>query len=169
MFIHRLDPNGQASLQGNLGEDNFEEVLKRKQISWRKATKFEQFKHWDYLIKNHWKVDVKTAKRLSRRSGEQQYERTVLELWGSSKTNCGWLRGKADGIAFEQKDCWLIFRREDLLAYAQKKIEGKEIMTHSQPPELNQPYRRWNNEFEIFVWVEINDLLKELNSVKWNK
>ncbi len=168
MFTHYLDPTGQASAQGTTGEKNFEEVMKKRGITWRPATFPEQMKHWDYLIKDKWRIDCKTAKRLAR-SMPQQYELTVLELWGGSERNSGWLRGQADGIAFEQLDCWLIFERKKLLSFALRKVGTKGYVTHEYPPVTYQPYRRATNKFEIFIWASIADMRAELEFAKWNK
>jgi len=81
--------------------------------------------HWDYLIEKEgaaFRVEVKSSKRISRDDDGTQSDLTWIELHGVRPNDPGWLFGKADLIAFEKENSFLLVRKPDLLDMVNKKV-----------------------------------------------
>ncbi len=81
--------------------------------------------HWDYLIEKEnlaFKVEVKGRKRIRRDDDGAQSDFTWVELHGVRPKDAGWLFGKADLIAFEKEDSFILVKKTDLLAMVNKKV-----------------------------------------------
>ena len=168
-YQHRLDPQGLAANLGGKAEDKFETSCMKAGFEYERATrnsdpKFDEARrgHWDFIVCSQ-KVDVKGMKRFHRHDPEVQADYICLELRGSGwKGNSGWLQGKANGIAFEQPNTWLIFGRQDLLNWINKTMKTRWDHTlHSteEDIEIYKTYRRSTDKFEVFVWVPLADVM----------
>jgi len=109
--------------------------------------------HWDYSIKNpageEFKVDVKARKRKNRHDKNVQDEWAWIELHGVRKNDLGWLfGGKADLLAFERKDDFVIIKRERLQHLANSLV-NKSI-------SVQNPYEA---EYKIYSRKDRNDQL----------
>ena len=99
-----------------------------KKLGWKvtpsaKAQNIDE--HWDFLIEKEghaYKVEVKSRKRVSRDDAGTQSALTWVELHGVRPKDAGWLFGKADLIAFEKENSFLLVRKADLLAVVNKKV-----------------------------------------------
>lgn len=106
---------------GKNAEVKFENILKNNKIKYDVANKDQEMKeHWDYLIKGNKEVkpgryEVKSAKAKAR-GLEKDYNIIYIEF-KSVGGNQGWIYGKADFIAFETPEGFLVFPREKLLNY----------------------------------------------------
>ncbi len=110
---------------GETAESQFAELARQKGWQVTKAPgRRDRDEHWDFLIqkgKQKFRVDVKARKRISRRDAALQDHWVWIELHGVRKDDPGWLYGgKADLIAFETKDSFVIARRADLIALVEK-------------------------------------------------
>ena len=72
----------------------------------------EQFSHVDYVT-DIGKIDVKARKRVSRTDEDVQDELVWLEF-KNVQGKQGWIYGKADIIAFEREEDFLLVKRDDL-------------------------------------------------------
>jgi hypothetical protein len=81
--------------------------------------------HWDFLIEKEgleFKVEVKGRKRIRRVDDEAQSDFTWVELHGVRPKDPGWLFGRADLIAFEKEDSFILVKKADLLTLVNKKV-----------------------------------------------
>jgi hypothetical protein len=94
--------------------------------------------HFDLIVKakyhdghtKDFKVDVKSMKKFNRQDEQIQDEWIWVEfknVYGKS----GWLYGEADLIAFEVKEGFLLVKRDDLLALAEKVVDRKTKVIYS--------------------------------------
>lgn len=142
-------------------ERKFAEIcIKRKQILIHSNRDQDIYEHWDWKITNPKTnqislVDVKGARKKSRSDISPNYDITWLELM-NVRGSVGWLKGKADFIAFEQEDHFLLVKRLDLLNWIKGKITNKEIVRHT-----NQALYRWYRRLgrkDIITLVNISDI-----------
>ena len=120
----------------------------------------DMYEHWDWKITNPKTnqislVDVKGARKKSRSDIYPNYDITWLELM-NVRGNVGWLKGKADFIAFEQEDHFLLVKRSDLLDWVKGQITNREIVHHT-----NQALYRWYRRLgrkDIVTLVNISDI-----------
>lgn len=110
---------------------------------------------WESPRKGVIGIDVKGLNKSSR--GDKNFDDTIhwLELQ-NVKGKDGWLKGKADYIAFRTLTDIIFIKREKLLNFALEKIEGKEIV-YDTPKECYVPYKR-------LKWGRDDLSLKTLNS-----
>ena len=128
---HYLDTTGICLINGNRAENRFAQIaigykLKVKQANFDEDTK----KHFDLVIENSKgmkrRVDVKSMKTISRETNVLQDDYIWLELHGVNHGNNGWIfGGKANYIAFETKNEFLLVPRFKLAEFAKKIIESK--------------------------------------------
>ena len=92
----------QLSLSRNDSERWFGEICIKKHISITHSEEEEDMKeHWDWKANNSL-VDVKGARKDARSDSSLNFDITWLEVT-NVRGDPGWLKGKADFIAFEQR------------------------------------------------------------------
>lgn len=122
---NRFDKKDSLEL-GEKAEAYFVKIALRSGWKISASTRDENINaHWDYRIEkdsDDFKVEVKSAKRVHRDDEKIQYDFTWVELHGVRPNDTGWLFGKADLIAFEKQNSFIIVKRLDLLALVNKKV-----------------------------------------------
>ena len=163
MEKHYLDTDGYSTIKGNLCEYEYELKLIKKSIPHRKANRFEQKLHWDFILSGTHKIEVKSSKAKNKYQ-EPAYDEIVLELHGYQPYNNGWLKGQADYIAFQQKDgSFIHFKRGQLLEWIQKELLNKHgdisiQKNWSEEIKDYQLYFRPGNHLEEFCYVPLKDI-----------
>jgi hypothetical protein len=143
----------------NASELRFKNMCLGKKFQISKATKNQDiYEHWDFKV-NKSLVDVKGLKKVSRSDGNYNHDIAWLEIQ-NVRGNLGWLKGKADFIAFEQKDYFLIVERGSLLNWLRKKITNVNFVTSSRLA-LYRLYQRSGRK-DIISMVKISDFKKEI-------
>lgn len=105
----------------NASEIRFRDICLKHDLPISKSNRNEDiYEHWDFRVKNSL-VDVKGLKKISRSDSDFNFDTTWVEIQ-NVRGDLGWLKGKADFIAFEQKEYYLITRRLDLLYWLRQKI-----------------------------------------------
>jgi len=104
-------------------------VMIAKQLGWQvtPASKDENMnEHWDFLVEKEdyaFKVEVKSRKRISRDDQGTQSQFVWVELHGGRPKDAGWLFGKADLVAFEREDSFILVKKSDLLTVVNSKVD----------------------------------------------
>ncbi len=115
--------------------------------------------HWDVRITNgkvQYKVDVKTMKRISRKDEEKQDKYHWVELHGVRKYDNGWLfGGKAELIAFETMNEFIIVERERLIDIVNRNLEYQEV---ADPNEAIYKVYKRPNRFDSLTLVPTEHL-----------
>ena len=75
--------------------------------------------------------------------------------------NPGWIYGKANFIAFELNNSWLIVKRQKLIELIDKKVVDKTI---SKSKDFYTYYQRWGRN-DIIVKVKTSDLREIANFI----
>ena len=114
---------------------------------------------WDSPKKGVIGIDVKGIKAHSTSAHTFDDSINWLEIQNTLGEN-GWLKGEADYIAFKTFTDVIFVKRQKLLDWTLKMIEGKEIV-HETPTDYYIPYNRskWGNK-DIVVKCRTSDLRK---------
>ena len=156
--------NTESWNRGQEVESDFSKLLDARSVSWRKATKREQFSHVDYST-SFGSIDVKAKKRVSRSDSSEQEEFIWLEF-KNVQGNRGWLDGSADIIAFERADDFVLVRRRDLLLWGKGKCDLNTLITNSRDALYKGYSRKGRND--LISIVKMSDVL-ELHHRVWKK
>lgn len=120
------------------------------------ASKEEDIKeHWDVQISA--KIDVKGLKKKNRSDVQEDENFHWVELSnvnGGKRT--GSLYGKADFLAFETLDYWILVETKKLQDFIESKCKGKKIENTKEPYTF---YRREGRK-DILVRVKTLDLMR---------
>jgi hypothetical protein len=122
--------------------------------------------HWDVLLKNNCRVDVKAMKRIKRSDEFVQDEWCWVELHGVRKNDKGWLYGKAKVIAFETDKDFILVKRTDLIKLVNKYVNS-DILVNSAEEAKYKVYQRRGRADKITL-IETAKL-KEIKHVIWSK
>lgn len=150
-------------------EKKFAELCLAKNLQVVHATKNQDmYEHWDWKVTNpNTKkvslIDVKGARKKSRSDTKIDYDITWLEF-KNVRGNSGSLWGKADYIAFEQKEYFLICKRTDLINWLKGKIINKTFVNYSKDA-MYRYYQRIGRQ-DVITMVRIKDIEQDLNCGK---
>lgn len=114
--------------------------------------------HFDYEISKddqHYRVDVKSKKRLTRRTGDVQDDLIWIEFRSVRDTK-GWLFGDADLIAFETQDGFKIVERKALVRVINKHVK-LHVKADKAEDALYKVYTRKGRPDEITL-IKAGDL-----------
>lgn len=151
-------------------EKRFEEICLSKNLKVIHSTKNQDMhEHWDWKITNPKTnkvslIDIKGARKKSRSDNKLDYNITWLELRNVHGEK-GSLLGKADYIAFEQKDYFLICKRKDLVSWMKSKITNKKFVQYSREA-MYRYYQRYGRK-DVITMVVISDIKKDLQHWKF--
>ena len=159
--------DGKDSLElGQGAERRFASIAQQKGWTVTEASKTGDIEgHYDYEISKddqHFRVDVKSKKRVSRRSGNVQDDLVWVEFRTVRGTK-GWLFGSADLIAFENTNGFRIVERKALVRVINKLVE---IHVRVNRPEdaLYKVYTRKGRPDEIAL-IKSSDL----DNILWDE
>ncbi|MFC1923556.1 hypothetical protein ACFLY4_09755 [Chloroflexota bacterium] len=146
---------------GDKSESHFKNIAKKRGWQCSDANRDENInEHWDYQIQSNeriYRVDVKAMKRISRRDTSTQDEWIWIELHGVRENDEGWLyAGKADLLAFETMNSFVIVERERLIALIEEKVDK----THSVNKGYQAKYKVYSRSGrpDLITLVNISDL-----------
>ena len=120
-------------------------------------------------INYHRRIDVKGLKRINRRDLQQQSDWICIEFQGITGYP-GWLYGKADIIAFETEEGFILINREVLVKYAEKCIDlSKEpIKSPKTGKKLFTLYQRYGRQ-DKFAFIPLSSIVTLKETVIWKE
>ncbi|HZQ06716.1 MAG TPA: hypothetical protein VFD70_09060 [Anaerolineae bacterium] len=152
---------------GDRAEAQFQ--LFAQQRGWSvKAASHDQniHEHWDLVIEKNgarYRVDVKALKRTRRADANTQDEWIWIEFHGVRRSDRGWLYdGKADLIAFQRPDSFLIVKRTSLIPLAEKLVDQR---ARVNAPALAK-YKLYSRRGRLDLIAQIES--KQLDAIKWD-
>ena len=156
---------------GQLAEDLFVKVAQDKGYEVRKSSAKEDiWSHIDYYITNKQgdvkSFDVKSRKRTSRNDNKFNDEWVWVEF-KNVRGYRGWLKGKADFIAFETKDSFLSVRRKDLLELCERLVNLENKVSTSSEAKYSAYTRRGRKD--VLSLVKLEDIRQGLKTWEWCK
>jgi hypothetical protein len=126
------------------------------------------YEHWDFeIVKDGYKrkVEVKAAKR-EKRTDESLNQEWVWIEFRNVRGEAGWLFGKANWIAFETQDPFLIVDRHDLYQLVRRVVD-RETQVESAREAKYKTYTRTGRPDQI-AQVRLDDLRK-IKKEEWAK
>lgn len=113
-YKNKHDISGRCSNEGYNAEQLFWKLVENLGGNPKWSNKEEQFAGIDFHVFSSVKVDVKSRKRKSRKDDKAQDEWIWVEF-KNVQGNDGWLYGKADYIAFERENDFILVDRRELV------------------------------------------------------
>lgn len=168
------DSNNSCSM-GYDSETTLAEVANKYNYTFRDSEDVEDYRdHIDcYLEKNgkKWSLDVKGRKRKARwQDNVDDMPPEDVWLWVEFKNvqgSKGWLYGKADLIAFELQDKYIIVRRKDLVNLSEKVVDMEYKVLKSYRAE-HKVYSRASRPKELTAMINLEDLMT-IKHYFWDK
>lgn len=142
----------------------FAKLLNKRTTDVRAADLKEQFSHVDYFS-DFGKIDVKARKRVARSDDNTQDDLVWLEF-KNVQGKFGWLYGKADWIAFERNEDFVLVKRHDLALMAEKLCAVGDRVAVGKDA-LYKGYQRSGRK-DLLSIVKMSDIL-ELYHQLWTK
>ena len=141
---------------GKQAEKAFVQLFESKGHKVEKSTKEQDmFEHWDFLINDEHKMEIKSRKRANRNDSELKDDWIYLEFLNVIGKP-GWLYGKADFIAFQRPEGFLVVKRTDLVELAERLVVHDVWSNRPQPYES---FRRDSRPKERVSVLLIDDVL----------
>ena len=141
---------------GRDAERSFVETFESQGHRCVKSTRHENMReHWDFLVDDKYKVEVKARKK-ERRDDKSPNDEWIYVEFKNIIGYPGWLYGRADYIAFERPNGFLVVPRVLLVKAAEDKIK----LVWTDRPTPYKSYRRWNRSDEHVGVLLINDILQ---------
>ena len=156
--------NSESWNRGQVVEVDFSKLLDQRNISWKKATRQQQFNHIDYTT-SIGSIDVKAKKKISRSDSSSQSDFVWLEF-KNVRGKKGWLCGSTDIIAFERENDFVLFRRHQLLKWAMDKCDIDQLVNNSKDALYKGYTRRGRND--LISIVKMKDMMEIYHRV-WKK
>jgi len=178
MYRNDYDFSGECSKRGKFAEDEFIKAAHARRYKIRVATRKEQFNHIDYILKGlhptsrkeiQVTVDVKSLKKKSRQSKNLNDKWVWLEMVNINGKR-GWIYGKANFIAFERFNDFVVIKRDSLQAW----VEASGRVRYDLPYVKNS----WEAKYRVYsrpgrkdqiTLVKMSDLLKLDACYIWEK
>jgi hypothetical protein len=114
----------------------------------------DMFGHYDFIIADKVKVDVKGAKKINRYDQAPHHDTHYIEF-RNVRGNKGWVYGEADYIAFEYYDTFVFVKRVYIIELCKSKILDKSIKNYKSIYGL---YRREGRE-DLITLIPTKDLI----------
>jgi hypothetical protein len=156
--------NTESWNRGQVVEVDFSKLLDKRNISWKKATRQQQFNHIDYTT-SIGSIDVKAKKRISRSDSDSQSDFVWLEF-KNVQGKKGWMCCSTDIIAFEREKDFVLFRRHQLLEWAMGKCDIEQLVSNSKDALYKGYTRRGRND--LISIVKMKDMM-EIHHRIWQK
>lgn len=139
---------------GTMAEQSFVNCLRSHghKIDKSRANQ-DMFEHWDYLVDGKYRVEVKSRKK-AKRSDDSPNDSIIYVEFANVRGDPGWLYGKADFIAFERKEGFLLVNRQKLILLAESLISSQ----YARRPSLYKRYQRHNRPDECVGLLAFSDL-----------
>lgn len=144
--------------EGRQAEKMFAMVAHSKGFEVKASTGMQDAgEHWDILMYDdiaEYRVDVKAQKRSYRYASDFLSRWLWIELQNVHGQN-GWLYGKADLLAFEQPQSFLLVRRRDIVDFVDKYVNLKEV--------VDKP---WKAKYKVYTRVGRSDIITLIEKSK---
>lgn len=155
-------------LVGITAHELFRNIAIKRGWEAKNATKKQDIvDHIDIILTKHDLVcsfDVKAKKKISRSDAESQDEWVFVEF-KNVRGNDGWLKGKADFIAFETNNSFVIVKRKKLLEYCNDVVTMERVR---DPYECHyKRYTRSGRKDEISL-IKLEEIPKDYK-ISWDK
>jgi hypothetical protein len=162
-YRNKHDKTGSASDLGENAENLFLSAAKKNNWEIQEVSKSDQFNHIDYRVQlapNHWAaVEVKSRKRIKRNDKNVNDDLVWVEF-KNVRGYRGWLYGKADFIAFERENDFLIVNRKLFARLCEKLCDLTKLNVDVKMP-LYTAYQRKGRQ-DIVSLIKMSDITSNI-------
>lgn len=145
-------------------ENRFVKICKQLGKKCQESSRHENMvEHWDFLVDEVDRIEVKSRKRKNRRDDSVDDSIIFVEFL-NVRGNMGWLYGKADFLAFENPEGFIVVSREDLAKLAESLVSSE----FASYQTLYKSYRRRSRPDEHVGLIKYSDLLT-INHEIWKE
>lgn len=176
-YQNKFDKSGECAAQGEGAEELFSQLSTKRNYKVRKADRKQNiYDHIDFYLTGVNKesnkdqtitVDVKAQKKTSRKDSSFNDSWVWVEIKNVQGRD-GWLYGKANFIAFEQKDYFLLVPRKTLIEVVLSNVRFDLDYVQRASQAKYRIYQRPGRRDQI-TQIKVQDLLELKNSTKWKK
>ena len=156
---------------GKRAESLFERVAKKAHFKVHKANRDQNMnQHIDFFISCYhfnFSVDVKARKKISRGDSEVNDAWTWIEFKNVIGKD-GWIKGKADFIAFEFENSFLIVKRAELRELCKKLIKDTKTRVTKAKDAKYLLYTRHGRK-DLVTQIKLSDIKNNLKTWDWCK
>ena len=168
-----LGDNDDSIQRGSEGENNFVKVASTKGYKVHKSSKTEDIHgHIDYWLENEKgdrkSVDVKGRKKGNRSDTKFSEDWVWIEFKNVQGKN-GWVKGKADFVAFEFENSFLLVKRAELRQLARELIKDRSKRARYGGEAKNVLYSRESRPNELITQIRVADIKNNLKTWEWCK
>lgn len=146
---------------GDRAENRFKEICIKNGYSIKESSFNENVqKHIDVYIqkKIRWfGVDIKAKKRISRNNPTPQSKYIWIEF-KNVNGRVGWIYGKADYVAFELDEGFILVKRKELALFAEKTVDFNSVVNKAEEA-IYKIYTRKDKKDQISLILS-SDLYK---------
>lgn len=167
-----LKPDDDSINRGKKAEDLFIEACWKKGYqAYKSSSQDDIYNHIDYWVKNKKReikgFDVKARKRTSRKSKGFNDSWIWIEF-KNVRGNDGWIKGKADFIAFELENTFLIVKRAELRELCKKLITDTKTRVRRPHQAKYKLYTRHGRE-DVVTQIKTQDIRDGIKTWEWCK
>ena len=167
-----LRPDDDSVERGAKAEDAFViSCWKKGYQAYKSSKKNDIHNHIDYWVKNKAGdlkgFDVKARKRTSRNSGRYSDDWVWIEFKNVIGKD-GWIKGKADFIAFEFENSFLIVKRAELRELCKKLIKDTKTRVTRAKDAKYLLYTRHGRK-DLVTQIKLSDIKNNLKTWDWCK
>ncbi len=159
---------GDSLERGDEAEDIFVQLAEMKGWKVTKASAHANIhQHWDFLIEKpakKFRVDVKARKKIRRIDSRVQDTWFWVELHGVRNYDRGWLYdGKADLIAVEKIDTFVIVKHLDLIALVEQVVDPDSMVSSAKAARYKVYSRSGRSDRISMIRT------KDLEAIRWDE
>lgn len=158
-YRNKYDKTGSASELGDNAEKLFFLLAKKNKWEIEEASQADQFKHIDYYVNispsSTISVEVKSRKKIKRNDKAVNDDFIWVEF-KNVRGHRGWLYGKADCIAFEREEDFLIVNRRLFARLCEKLCDLTKINVEPKLP-LYTGYTRRDRQ-DLVSLIKMSDI-----------
>lgn len=157
---------------GDRAEDEFVKIAQANGLEITESSRHDNMRnHIDYRVwkpndeDKKWSVDVKSRKKTNRKDKNVQDDWVWIEFQNVNG-NKGWLYGKADIIAFERADDFILINRKTLVEIAEKLVDMDSLVNRAGKARYAL-YKRFDRNDRVSM-IEMSKILNAKHKV-WQK
>lgn len=162
-YHNKFDRNGSAFKLGAAAETGFELAAKKSGYKISKGTRSDDINHIDFFMEMDggikMSVDVKSRKKI-KRSDESVNDELLWIEFKNVRGMRGWLYGKADLIAFERENDFLLVNRK-LFARLCEKLCDLTKMNIDRSMPLYTGYQR-KDRLDVLSLIKMADIIENI-------
>lgn len=162
-YKNKYDQTGSAFAAGDSAETSFEKALKKANLPFRKANFQEEISHIDFFVSGlaarDVAIDVKARKKIKRSDNAVNDELLWVEFQNVAGRR-GWLYGKAEIIAFERENDFLLVNRKLFARLCEKLCDITRINENVSMP-LYTGYQRKGRK-DIVSLIKMKDIFENI-------